>query len=219
MRIFDEVLSFFYPRRCILCRRPLDREEIDICPTCCSEIPKAPMRTDGLDGIDGWTALWAYDGAVRESILRYKFDKRRSYGKHFGSLLAKKVEEDFGDNFDVIVYVPVSLLRNIKRGYDQVQVLAKPMAKHFGLKLHKVLRKSRRNATQSTLESLEEREKNVQGVYRAIAPHLVSGKRVLLLDDIITTGSTVKECARVLRAAGANKVLCAAIAVTQGRNR
>ncbi len=214
-----DLISLVYPRKCILCCQFLKQDEKDICHKCRTEIPLVSKSTEGLDGIDEWTALWVYDGIVRDAILRYKFKRMRSYGKSFSKLLAQKIEQDFGRSFDVIVYVPVRFSRNVERSYDQVQVIAKSMAKHFGMKPYKAIRKIRRTATQSTLKGSEERERNVKDAYRVIDPELVDGKRVLLLDDIITTGSTVKECAKILRAAGAKKVLCAAVAVTQGRNR
>ncbi len=219
MKQLSDPLALIYPHKCILCRKVLKYNEEHICKRCAEETPVLSKRTDGLSGIRLWTALWTYENNARQSLLRYKFRRKRSYGKHFGDLLAKKVEEDLGECFDVIVYVPVSFSRKLKRGYDQVHIIAKAAARHYGMKPKKVLKKIRNNAAQSSLKTVLERENNVRDAYRVTDPDLVLGKRVLLIDDIITTGATVKECARVLRAAGAKEVLCAAVAATQGRNR
>ncbi len=219
MGVFSGLLELLFPSKCILCGRLLLPDESHACESCLSGTPPYPETKRWIPGITRWTVLWTYEGAARQALLRYKFRGARHYGEHFGKLLARKVEEDFRGQFDVIVYVPVSPRRKWKRGYDQVYLMGKSMGKALGQAPVKALKKIRHNPAQSSLTEGLQRENNVRGAYKITDRKLVCGKRVLLIDDIITTGSTVTECAGVLRAAGAKEVLCAAVAATQGRSR
>lgn len=214
-----DLWELLFPSKCILCRKLLLAHEKHACEACLSKF--SPYSGEGmwLPGIAQWTAVWCYEGVVRDSLHRYKFCGNRYYGEHFGKLLAQKVDEKFHGQYDVIVYVPVSRRRKWERGYDQTLLVAESMGKALGMKPTKAIIKTRHNVAQSSLERKIQRENNVRGAYRIADRNLISGKRVLLIDDIITTGSTVAECAKVLRAAGAKEVLCAAVAATQGRNR
>ena len=122
-----------------------------------------------------------------------------------------------GMTFDLLTWVPVSARRRFCRGYDQVGLLARALGRELGIKPQRTLRKVRHTPAQSTLSGAEQRKANVLGAYRVVNPRALQGKRVLLLDDIITTGATLSECARTLEAAGAARVLGASVAA--GRNR
>ena len=156
--------------------------------------------------------MWQYDGVVRESLVRYKFWHRRSYGRTYGRELAKKMRE-WKISYDVISWVPVSSLRKISRGYDQVAIIADNMGKQLGQKPVRLLKKCRNNRKQSTIQGIENRKKNVEGVYRVANNADIKGKQVLLLDDIITTGATISEAAAVLKKAGAKEVHAVCVAV------
>jgi predicted amidophosphoribosyltransferase len=114
--------------------------------------------------------------------------------------------------YDCISWVPVSKKRLRKRGYDQVELIAKVAAEALGLPLVSTLYKFRDTPPQSSIRDFAKRRANVLGAYKPIAPETVSGKRVLLLDDVVTTGATASECARVLLTAGAKDVSFAAVA-------
>lgn len=150
---------------------------------------------------------------VRASILRYKFYHRRSYLPGYARFLAQKLSETGMNRPDYLTFVPISRRRKWKRGYDQVALLADALSKETGLPVLGVLKKIRHTPPQSGLKSAPERRANVLGAYRVIRPEEVAGKRILLLDDIITTGATVSECARMLDMAGAAEITCAALAV------
>ena len=123
-----------------------------------------------------------------------------------------KLLETNPDGFDCLTWVPVSRLRKLRRGYDQVELLARAISAELELPAEALLIKHRDNRANSGLRTPEERRANVLGVYRAAAPDRIAGKRVLLLDDIVTTGATASECARVLLTAGAEEVIFAAVA-------
>jgi ComF family protein len=121
----------------------------------------------------------------------------------------------FRDKYDLIAWVPVSRLRKLKRGYDQVELIANALCNELQIMPEVCLKKIRHNPPQSSIPSAAQRRANVLGVYKVPAPELVAGKRILLLDDIITTGATISECAKTLMAAGAKEVYGVAVATTR----
>ena len=126
-----------------------------------------------------------------------------------------RLQREFPDGFDVLTWIPVSRARKFRRGYDQVELLARSVGKELAVELVPVLRKIRNNRQQSKIRDAAVRRANVLGVYRVTDPDSVRGKRVLLLDDILTTGATASEAARVLLTAGAKEVHCAAVAASR----
>lgn len=209
------MLELLFPQKCLLCRKILADEELDLCRKCRCDGPDCTNSRKKLPFIDSWTAVWYYEGDVRKSLLRYKFRGHRSYAKGFGRLLAMKLLENHPDGFDLLTWIPVSPLRKLRRGYDQVELLALAVGQELGIKPTPLLRKIRHNRPQSGIVGEAQRRANVLGVYRATDPQLLQGKRVVLLDDIITTGTTAGECARILLTAGAKEVHCGAVAVAR----
>lgn len=159
--------------------------------------------------------MWYYKDTVRESLLRYKFAGRRSYASAYGRVLAMKLQTAGFTDFDILTWVPVSPLRRLRRGYDQVALLVAAVGKELGVTPCRTLRKRRNNPPQSSIKDVYRRRANVLGVYQPVNPESIRGKRILLLDDIITTGATASECARTLLTAGAKEVYCAAVAVSE----
>ena len=123
-----------------------------------------------------------------------------------------RIQNQYPDGFDVLTWIPVSRLRKLRRGYDQGELLAKTVGRELGMTPTPLLRKVRHNRPQSGIHGEAERRANVLGVYRLTQGVEIAGKRILLLDDILTTGATAGEAARVLKTAGAKEVHCAAVA-------
>ncbi len=208
------LLDLLFPPRCVFCGRVLAARERDLCAQCRRTLPWM-LGADAEQGGE-WFALCVsplrYQGAVRDSLHRYKFKGRQAYHRAYGRLLAQCVRDHLADRYDLISWVPLSRERRRERGYDQAFLLCAAAALELGDVAVETLRKGRDTAVQSRLEGEARRRANVLGAYAAVEPELVRDKRVLLVDDIITTGSTFSECARVLRSAGAKEVLCAALA-------
>ena len=219
MRVLEFFLDLLFPPKCILCSRLLQHQETDLCKTCRLEAPTCSGRKKSITFVMDWTAVYYYEGTVRESLLRYKFGGRQHYAAAYGRLLAARISEELHGEFDLLTYVPVSTRRRLRRGYDQVLLLAKAVGRELGIVPVPVLQKVRHNAAQSSLHGPEQRHANVLGAYRVSKPERLVGRRVLLLDDIITTGATLSECARVLRTAGASQVVCAAVAAHREKPR
>ena len=163
--------------------------------------------------LDSWTAIWYYEEPVRSSIHRYKFANARSYADCYGRILAMKLQQQHPEGFDLLTWVPISARRKFSRGYDQSQLLAKAVAEELESPYLPLLKKIKNNPPQSGFSGEAKRRANVLGVYQVRNAELVKGKRILLLDDVITTGATAGECARVLLTAGAKEVHCGAVAV------
>ena len=212
MKLYHRLMQLLFPPKCVLCRKLLTEEETDLCAQCRADTPEITGTKRKLPYLAKWTGLWYYEGSVRASILRYKFRGSRSYSQSYGRLLAMKLlQEDI--SFDILTWAPISRRRKWRRGYDQVELIAKAVAKELGVPPVSTLKKTRHNRPQSKLNDAAARRANVLGVYRVTDHETVAGKRILLLDDILTTGATVSECARTLLTAGAKEVICATVAV------
>ena len=212
--MIDWLLRLLFPPKCVLCQKLLERGQDDLCPVCRQNTREFSYAKKNISFIAGWTALWYYEGNVRDSLMRFKFSGRRSYAASYGKLLAMRLLKDEMADFDILTWVPISAKRLQKRGYDQVQLLADAVGQELGTAPVATLSKVRHNAPQSSLSNADARRANVLGAYRVNDPALIQGKRILLLDDIVTTGATVSECTRTLMTAGAKEVFVAAVAAT-----
>ena len=215
MKLYHWLMGILFPPRCILCRRVLKKEERDLCRGCRCDAPDYCGGKRKLQFLDSFCAIWYYRGNVRSSLLRYKFGYARSYARGYGRLLAMKLLQEYPDGFDVLTWVPISTLRKFSRGYDQSQLLAQAVGRELGMTPVSTLKKIRNNPRQSRIRGAAQRRANVLGVYQIQYGEELAGKRVLLLDDILTTGSTAGECARMLLTAGAKEVHCAVVAAAR----
>ena len=216
--MFRKILKLLYPPKCILCQRLLS-EEAGLCPTCLKQAPEFKKSHLRFSYVAGWTSVWYYKDMVRGSIHRFKFLKRRHYAKTYGRILAARLKKDGFMDFDVLTYVPVSFLRQLVRGYDQVELICDALSRELGITAVKCLKKIRNTPPQSNIKDVARRRANVLGAYRCPNPMEVKGKRILLLDDVITTGATIAECSRVLIGAGAKDIRCASMAVAEYKTK
>ena len=215
MKLLHTILNILFPPKCVLCGKFLEKEETDLCRIC-REVPKVPSsRKRKPQFLDSFAAVWYYEKNPRKSILRYKFGGKRCYAPAYGRILAMKLQQEYPQGFDCLTWVPVSTIRRLTRGYDQVELLAMAVCRELDWKAMPLLKKIRHNPRQSGIPDEAQRKMNVLGAYRAVNMDQIQGKRILLLDDVLTTGATIGECARVLREAGAKEVHCAAMAVSR----
>ena len=210
--MLQKLTALLFPPKCILCRGLLTSEASVLCSSCSINAPVCEKTTRSIPFIEKWTVLWYYDDIVRKSFLRFKFYGVRSYGVAYGKLLAEKLSREYPDEIPLLTWTPISKRRKQKRGYDQTELIARVVARELNVPLVSTLHRIRDSKPQSTLRDPSARRANVLGAYRVVDKNLVAGKTILLLDDIITTGVTVSECAKTLLTAGAAKVHCAALA-------
>ena len=212
-RIFEYILDLIYPPRCCFCSKIIEREAQGICAACGEKLSSL-KKDNGTRILEGGVVCCyplVYDSMVRESFLRYKFSGAVSYAETYASLLADRLRSMLSV-CDVITWVPLSRRRKRKRGYDQAELLAKGTAVLLGLDCERILYKNKEAKTQSRLKDRKDRADNVKGAYSLHDSKLVEGRRILIIDDIVTTGATLSECCRVLKKAGAETVTAAAFA-------
>ena len=205
-------MSLLFPNKCILCGKILEKNETDLCHSCRVDSPECPVRKQKRTFLDSWVAIWYYKGYIRSSILRFKFGRAKHYAHGYGRILAMKLAAEYPEGFDVLTWIPISPIRKFFRGYDQVERLAMAVGRELQMKPQRTLRKIRHNRPQAGIHGSAERRANVLGVYRMEKNADVRDKRILLLDDVMTTGATAGEAARILLTAGAKEVHLGCIA-------
>lgn len=214
MGFFSDVLDMLFPPKCIFCRGFLAKGEEHICAKCIDELPFTKGGETSVKGdyFDVCIAPLKYDGDVRRSLLRYKFKGATQYAEYYGVILGDCIREHFEGKYDLISWVPLSSGRKRSRGYDQAMLLACAAALQLDNVAVETLSKDVEAEAQSGVGGKEQRRANISGAYSVPDPELIEGQRILLIDDIVTTGATLSECARTLLMAGAEAVICAALA-------
>lgn len=212
MRIYSKIRNFlaiFYPARCINCGE-LVEDKYPFCNECLKNFK--PKRRERFIEVNGQKikciSAFHYEGKIRESICDFKFRGRKSYSKFFAENISKVLLlEDKIEDFDYITAVPLSKQRYKERGYNQAEIVAKDLSKIINVKYFDILKKIKNNKIQHTL-NLEERSENVKGVYDIQERIDIKNKKVILCDDIITSGNTLSECVKMLLKLGAKEVIC-----------
>ncbi len=210
------ILSFFFPDTCIVCgksceksnyvcRRCKDKVEyigsLSRCRICLLPIPPSESKICGLclrkkPDFSRLISCVKYHGAMRQSLIRYKFHDRPDLHIGFSKLACGVLEND-GVFFDAVACVPVHKETLSERGYNQSALIASKIAKHFEVPFYDdLLIKTRKTKRQSDL-NLSARKKNIKNAFGILRPERISGKTVLLVDDIYTSGSTMREAAKV----------------------
>ena len=212
MKLGNWILDLLFPPKCPFCSAVVDRASV--CGACRKSLPWAEPAERTLPGDIRCVSPLFYEDSVRDAILRFKFRGAAGSADAFGELIAECAAEWLSGQFDLVTWVPVSAKRCKERGYDQARLLAEAASSRWDTRPEPLLCKELDNPAQSGLADVADRRSNVLGVYAADRARAL-GRRVLLVDDIVTTGSTLGECARVLRDAGAETVICVTLAQTR----
>lgn len=216
MKLIDWLLELLFPTRCAFCHALLREPDEKVCARCRKTLPYVPGEAprQSFAHLETVVSPLYYEGTVRESLIRFKFRSLTGYAGIYADFLSKCIDEN--DFFcDSITWIPVSRRRLRHRGYDQARLMAEALAEKRGIPCVRCLEKVRDNPPQSRSGGREARQRNVRNVYRAVDSAAFVGQRVLLVDDIVTTGSTLSEAAGVLRKAGAAGV----VGITLARSR
>ncbi len=205
----DSALRLLFPSRCVLCGREGDL----ICESCRQSFPLRldPDAIPRLSGIRAARAVWPYEGSVREIVRRYKYNGLRSLAPVLASEMAHILHE-WSPSIDLIVHVPVHPARLRERGYDQSELLARELSRTGGIAAIPALVRLRETAVQARAMSAAQRADNVRGAFNVPDSARIRRANVLLIDDVLTTGATLKEAARALRRAGARNVYALTLA-------
>ena len=207
------MFNLIYPNVCGFCGKV---DENCLCEECEKELDKYLKYneiTKFNKSFEKHIYLATYEGKVRENILSYKFLDKPYMHKTFAKIILKN-EKMYRiiQSYDIIGAVPIHKKRKNERGYNQSELIAKEISRNIKeLKYGKILRKIKNNERQSSL-SKDKRNQNVKGVYQIENSQIIKGKKVILFDDIYTTGSTVEECSKVLKANNAKEIMILTLA-------
>ena len=210
-------LQLLFPSRCPACGAPVDLADA-WCANCLQELWR-PRRLNvaerNMKHIERCQVLTEYSGAVRTLLHGLKFQRRRGNAAPLAWLLSLADEAELAglcDNDTLVIPVPLSASRLAERGYNQVTLLFAPWCRRQGLVwLDGCLARRRTTSPQWELDRRERRE-NIKDAFIVNAPESIRNHSILLVDDIVTTGRTLDECAAVLRQAGAASVSAFALA-------
>lgn len=211
--------------RCIFCGRLkkhensyYNNERIGLCHECFSklELTPKPFSFEGTRGIDYLVSPIFYSGKIRNVIIDYKFHGNRAFSDILSYLLCDLTKDMIHlSKFDIVIPVPISKHRYNERGYNQAALLAKPFAKYFNVPYSDdILLKIKETKRQSRI-SRAERFTNVQGAFKACEN--LTGRKILLIDDIYTTGGTMSACADALISMGAKNIAGVSLTLTEKR--
>jgi len=229
LRLFGlQLLDFLYPLHCTLCGVKVSPERGELCEPCLDAFPQneppfCPFCGEGrLSRPDpvvclscfgrpfvfdrAWSAI-LYEGAARDCLHHFKYRERALLSKPLGGLLIQFAGGHLPmESFDALLPVPLSRRREMERGYNQSFLLARGLTEAFHLPLLKKCLIRRRDTPSQITLSKEERFRNVKGAFLVRRTSPLGGKRLLLVDDILTTGATANACAAALKEAGAASV-------------
>lgn len=211
MKLLKALRDLFYPPRCVLCGKLMDASDEPLCPACRDTLPDFTGPAAKVRFTSGGAVAFFYEDKLRDSFLRFKFKGSSHYAPVYGAWLASVIDANLSGKYDVATWVPVSTIRRLFRGYDQTELLCREAMRRLGTEPVRLLRKRVHTPPQSSFAHAEERRANVSNAF-SVCADIPAGTRVLLIDDIVTTGATLSECARMLRMAGAVSVCYAAFA-------
>ncbi len=188
---------------CRACRTPFaddyPLDEHDLCTVC----------REGLANFDAAYSFGSYEGSLQQLIHLFKYAKVESLAEPLSRFMLQALPLEA--NFDLVIAMPMHWRKRWERGFNQAELLAKPVARRYGLPLAGNLRRTRYTKSQAGLTESARRE-NLRGSFRIQCPEQLAGKRVLLIDDVFTTGSTLRAAAAVLKAEGAGHVAALTLA-------
>lgn len=209
----NRLLSLLFPPKCPYCGRSVGSGMTE-CDACRKSFPEKPfVRRAGAEV--KCAAPFLYRNEVRNAIIQMKFHKTVFNADSLSAAVAGAVREVYGDNIpETVTCVPMSKDRLRKRGFNQAELLAEKTAALLGKSFVRTMKRDSGAEIQHEL-TREERINLPDRTYHIIDPSIVRDKEILLIDDIMTTGTTLLRCCQVLKDSGAKGVICAVAAITE----
>ena len=209
MSFLDTILSVLAPYDCLGCQT----EGSLLCGACIDSLPMAPPKYLTDSSLTVVRSATIYEAVAKDLIWKLKSSGAQSAAK----IMAQRMKPLVLDSKSVfIVPVPTAPSRVRQRGYDQAELIAHQLARQTGQRLLKCL--SRTSQIHQVGSTIEQRHTQTAGVYKVIRPNRIKGAHVCLVDDVVTTGSTLQAAARVLEQAGASKIDAVVFAQARMRN-
>lgn len=210
------ILEIVFPPCCLICGK---LNQNIWCEECKKQILselncKIELKTDRETYFSKHIYFFLYKNKIRELILNYKFNDKSYLSEIFSEIIIKNKKIcGILKKYDIIIPVPIHKKRKKQRGYNQSELIAKQVAKKLDkLKLeNKIIEKTKNNIAQSSLNR-QQREENVQNVYKIANKDKIKGKKIIIFDDIYTTGNTVNAISKILKENGAKEIIILTIA-------
>lgn len=226
--ILEDFISLFYPRYCRGCFNSLVKGEELICTQCMLEMPKSyyHLQRDnpfyqkfrGRLPVNNVMTLYKFakGGRVQQLLHALKYRQQPEIGEMLGRVYGKDLSEaDYRERFDLIVPVPLHITRRKLRGYNQSDEFGKGLSQILEVPCDDTCMKRDAMTETQTHKSRLSRWENVSRVFRVADASVIAEKRILLVDDVVTTGATLEACGQVLLNAGCLELSIACIAATQ----
>lgn len=212
--LLRRILHILYPTRCPVCGCFIEYND-----SFCKECECSVIKFDGeysIKGADGFCAAFVYDENISPAIMLLKAGICGNADFALGTALANKIKlSKFSEDIDIIIPIPMHKRDVFRRGYNQSELIAKQVGKILGIEVcTKAVSKMRITEAQKNL-TRSERMINLDGAFEVIHPELILNKRILLLDDVCTTGSTLGEVTKILKNNNAAKVYCSSCCKTK----
>ena len=225
MKFVTQLFDFFLPRFCPSCSNKLEPNEHFICNACIGKIKPAEYyfleseykRKFSADKIiSDFLCLYVFekDKELQHIIHEIKYKENFRLGIYLGKLIGNKLKEKIFDwSADLIIPIPLHHLKKAERGYNQSYYIAKGMSSVCKIPVNaSVIKRNRFTPSQTSL-NLDERKENIQGAFTLKKKKIISGKKIILVDDVITTGATISECGKVLKEAGVKEIYALSSAI------
>lgn len=230
--LINRAINFVYPNRCGFCGRIIDFKKL-ICLGCAEKCESEALiidcMSDSVHGsltgnvkysFDSCISSGKYDGIIREGVLNLKYSRVINAAEYLSFYLADYLDgAGITDEIDLITFVPMTAKRKRANGYNHAEIIARFMSRELNKPIALDLLLKRNSGKYQHEQSLEERISLAKASYfKNPKAREINGKTILLCDDIVTTGSTLSECSRILKDMGAKRVYCAALAATLSHN-
>lgn len=213
-KISDSFLAIFFPSRCPYCDRVIRQNEA-ACSDCEKKLSRVRIIRHAVGGCACYCAF-PYRGRYAEAVKNLKFNRRFAYCKPLAMAICRVLAAEEQTDFDYVTCVPMHKSGKNARGFNQAELLARECAAILELPYLEALEKVKKNEPQHEIKKIESKRKNVKNVYAAKDGEAIKNEKILIIDDIITTGNTLGECCRVLQRY-TPYVICAAVCSTEGK--
>ena len=210
----EPVIAFALPAFCISCESKLKERRKVICPACFNQLPVLPekyievlIKEIEQPHFDSLYIKYQFARQIQKLIHLLKYQHAITLAKYFAERIAPIIKNN---HFDYITGIPLNPIKEKERGYNQSALIAKELGKYLNIQVNNTLIKRIKNTPSQTKLNRDQRIENVKNAFECNL-NLID-KKIILVDDIITTGSTINECAHVLKKQGAKKVIAVALA-------
>jgi competence protein ComFC len=224
--ILNRILDFALPPVCINCEAPLDADSKYLCSNCFSGLIPLDLQIDIIKERFGNTPhadealsifLFREDTPIQSLIHGLKYGQMKSIGRTYGKILGEVIADNYDTKYDLIIPVPLHKTKRRERGYNQSDYICTGMNEALHLDVvSDCLKRTRYTRTQTKL-TREERKENVSNAFELNKKYSdkIHGRNIILVDDVITTGATILECARILKENNCGKILTCSIALAE----